>query len=84
MLALAHLVSKAVGTKPYLARQIVTTSVKNGVFFADEEDKREFSLSIHMCKLYIRVKFFFVLWKKPLSYRNLHLEGTYVAKIAMP
>ncbi|VDK70612.1 unnamed protein product [Litomosoides sigmodontis] len=40
MLALAHLVSKVVVTKPHLSRQIVTTSVKNGIFFADEEDKR--------------------------------------------
>uniref|UniRef100_A0A1I7VYN4 Cytochrome c oxidase subunit 5A, mitochondrial n=1 Tax=Loa loa TaxID=7209 RepID=A0A1I7VYN4_LOALO len=40
MLALTHLVSKAVATKPYLVRQITTTVVRNGKFFADAEDKR--------------------------------------------
>lgn len=57
MLALAHLVSKAVTTKPYLVRQIATTSVRNGKFFADAEDKREnFFISIFIYELYIRYK----------------------------
>ncbi|VDN84570.1 unnamed protein product [Brugia pahangi] len=40
MLAFAHLISKAIITKPCLMRQITTTSVRNGKFFADAEDKR--------------------------------------------
>uniref|UniRef100_A0A915PX69 Cytochrome c oxidase subunit 5A, mitochondrial n=1 Tax=Setaria digitata TaxID=48799 RepID=A0A915PX69_9BILA len=40
MLAFARLVSKAATTRPYLVRQIATTSIRNGKFFADAEDKR--------------------------------------------
>lgn len=41
MLALARFISKIAATKPYLARQITTTSIRNGKFFADAEDKRK-------------------------------------------
>lgn len=58
MLALAHLVSKAIAMKPCLVRQIATTSVTSGKFFADAEDKRIYSFlyvkaTIYLCKIFV-------------------------------